>query len=1585
MKTKAVKCGTFVRFFRMAVVGLTCLVGALSACAYEFGIDRYSTFATESGRTAVVVGVSELDFDAFSSEDSYFTPCFENNSIVDAEKTAEDNDDDYWCGPITDMNLLYITGWARKTPYQTVDDMVDYFRANKTLLRYARTPGVIETVTEGKYGYDGIFRWFKDTTKVDLTQFTTSSAESLDANTLTTLMAEGEYVLNISVLFAADNGNQKWDGYSVSHAVVCCGYEATSDGELTGLFIIDSDNDQYCGAGGRSAPNSIVYCPVEWDDTMGMYAVSGIWGTTSWLLPGYTALKMYPGETKNVKLDANGGKVTPASIAVVEGKMYGELPEPTKTGGAFDGWWTAKDGGVQVQEGDSVDFSIFANPKTPTLYAQWRMAHKITVTGGFLDDETAARSGLYRGDEVGVLIDDNKLYDKNGNVVNAFANWTYTPATADLGGGFDPFSEEVTVTMPNADVKLTANIVSGFAAYLTMGWYQSGEAPVGDFYWSIDNGKTLVPMGYTLPVKAGKVKVKFYDKTGNWRASDMEFTVEKRGTYKEGNVTYYEDPWELYREAKFVPVNDSMKIKLDANGGTGTSEDFFANGCEYLSYPTPYRKGYAFAGWWTAKDGGKLITTDMIFDPADFAGQKTPTLYAHWLQKRKLTMKDESAVVEWYLDSTYFDDERVFAEIVNGLSLWDPEFSDGGYLEGRGVLELLPGTHVSVSVDSSSYDKNGNEFTFQKWTVSPSNVDMGANFFVSEPETSLTMPDADVTLQATYIDANACGWVHGYADANSIYLGWDEEAGEEVSITPPIGAFEWSPDSGKTWYKAEQSGVDYYPPSALLKAGKYTITWRSTDPHWVTTSDKTTLYVWAGDQTSTSGRFTYVPEITIDVMTIGGSSDEPTSAPGGTATMNPKDGLVFPKKTITLTAKAAKDYVFQGWALAKYWEYGDWFKNTDATWKLENYTNGGMCGDGESYLNNYIDPTDKKVHVVAVFKALSAYLEGDIVFDGFEGYDSYNGATYDNNGNASVTVKAVVGCALDDDLALDCGPLASPLAYKLNGKLPDGLKFDAKTGVLSGAPKKPGNTTVTITATDPAKNAKNLTVNFIVSPLPSWLAGEFRGIMSEEKYVPGHSYWDDEAQEDVWVDGYNLPGQQNGILELSVKSDGKVSAKLLTSVGSRSVSGTLSWFPDEDESDGDGYYHFFAKETKDEEECDVDFYPDGTIEGYADSYSKSEGYVGGDMVGMRQDTELLEQSPFLDKYYTFAFCATTKDDEDESEMQSGYGYLTLKTDKKGVAKVTGQLPDGEKVSMSALVLPFVDDESEALKARLYVFASPSSYKKQDWFAMSLVIAPDGTVTSEENAAWTIADISGGGGLCDPVDSISQTANVFGSGAVYSEAATLEDYYWNVVCAWSESVKLQYTWKEFYVDDYSGKEQSSPTFDTTYAYDFEGCFFNVAVRGDKKGAISLVEKSPAPWEESESYTEGGKTYTDKWWNCEVDKKGNPITDPSQLSISFTKATGIFTGKATAYFSYWQPNYKKNRTGDYEDAGSYQNKSASLPYTGVMIVDGEGYTGLGAAVYTYKYSYPVNNGKTQAVTEKVTLPVSLVSPQAGDEEP
>ncbi len=87
-----------------------------------------------------------------------------------------------------------------------------------------------------------------------------------------------------------------------------------------------------------------------------------------------------------VTLNYNGG--TPAEPATVTVEVGGEieLPEPTKTGYTFDGWYTAAEGGTKVENGDT-----WTDEEVTALYARWTAA-TYTVTfeldGGTLDPAT---------------------------------------------------------------------------------------------------------------------------------------------------------------------------------------------------------------------------------------------------------------------------------------------------------------------------------------------------------------------------------------------------------------------------------------------------------------------------------------------------------------------------------------------------------------------------------------------------------------------------------------------------------------------------------------------------------------------------------------------------------------------------------------------------------------------------------------------------------------------------------------------------------------------------------------------------------------------------------------------------------------------------------------------------------------------------------------------------------------------------------------------------------------------------------------------------------------------------------------------
>ena len=113
-----------------------------------------------------------------------------------------------------------------------------------------------------------------------------------------------------------------------------------------------------------------------------------------------------------VTFDANGGKIgTQAKVTLVCEEKDDDLyacvmpADPVNPKGEFDGWWTAKVGGVQVRPGDEFDASVFENPKTPTLYARWTLnADAVwTVTFDANGGSGATECKVEKGKAVGTL------------------------------------------------------------------------------------------------------------------------------------------------------------------------------------------------------------------------------------------------------------------------------------------------------------------------------------------------------------------------------------------------------------------------------------------------------------------------------------------------------------------------------------------------------------------------------------------------------------------------------------------------------------------------------------------------------------------------------------------------------------------------------------------------------------------------------------------------------------------------------------------------------------------------------------------------------------------------------------------------------------------------------------------------------------------------------------------------------------------------------------------------------------------------------------------------------------------------------
>lgn len=83
-------------------------------------------------------------------------------------------------------------------------------------------------------------------------------------------------------------------------------------------------------------------------------------------LENHTLYAHWKAKTYKVKLNARGGKVSKSSYKKTYGSTYGKLPEPTKKGYKFLGWFTKKADGTQILPTSKVKIT-----KTTTLYAHW--------------------------------------------------------------------------------------------------------------------------------------------------------------------------------------------------------------------------------------------------------------------------------------------------------------------------------------------------------------------------------------------------------------------------------------------------------------------------------------------------------------------------------------------------------------------------------------------------------------------------------------------------------------------------------------------------------------------------------------------------------------------------------------------------------------------------------------------------------------------------------------------------------------------------------------------------------------------------------------------------------------------------------------------------------------------------------------------------------------------------------------------------------------------------------------------------------------------------------------------------------------
>ena len=189
-----------------------------------------------------------------------------------------------------------------------------------------------------------------------------------------------------------------------------------------------------------------------------------------------------------VTFNANGGEVSEASRELLCDEAIGALPEPTRTGYSFAGWFTAAEGGEQISADkvfdDVNDITLFAHWNAIAFTANWNTGTGYTITV----NRTAS---VYAHAPIGLLENGSTVYYGDDLTVTYAATTGYTLGST----GHKNLVVYGNVTSNDIYATATANSYTYTMKFVSNHGTSLGSVPVTKPY-----GTTYT---YTPPAKSG--------------------------------------------------------------------------------------------------------------------------------------------------------------------------------------------------------------------------------------------------------------------------------------------------------------------------------------------------------------------------------------------------------------------------------------------------------------------------------------------------------------------------------------------------------------------------------------------------------------------------------------------------------------------------------------------------------------------------------------------------------------------------------------------------------------------------------------------------------------------------------------------------------------------------------------------------------------------------------------------------------------------------------------------------------------------------------------------------------------------------
>ncbi len=326
----------------------------------------------------------------------------------------------------------------------------------------------------------------------------------------------------------------------------------------------------------------------------------------------------------------------------------GSLPTPTRSGYAFDGWYTSATGGTKITNSTEVTANT-------TVYAHWK-ANAYTVsynvnggTGSIASQTKTHGTNLTLTTAKPTGKSFTVTYNANGGTVSTssktvsqiFTNWNTAAngsgKTYNAGAKYSA-NESVTLYAQYANPSIGSLPTPTRSGYSFEGWYTSATGGTKITNSTEVTANTTVyahwkANAYTVSynVNGGTGSIASQTKT---HGTNLTLTTAKP-TGKSFTVTYNANGGTVSTSSKTVSqIFTNWNTAANGSGKTyNAGAKYSANESVTLyaqyanpsigSLPTPTRSGYAFDGWYTSANGGTKITDSTKVTA-------NTTVYAHW-------------------------------------------------------------------------------------------------------------------------------------------------------------------------------------------------------------------------------------------------------------------------------------------------------------------------------------------------------------------------------------------------------------------------------------------------------------------------------------------------------------------------------------------------------------------------------------------------------------------------------------------------------------------------------------------------------------------------------------------------------------------------------------------------------------------------------------------------------------------------------------------------------------------------------------------------------------------------------------------